>query len=74
MSVYPTIFIEELLMAKKTSANVVLRERERKEIEAQVKAFLDRGGHIEQIPLHGKNAKPVGPVWRASYSGSYDSF
>lgn len=59
-------------MAKQPSANVVLRERERKEIESQVKAFLDKGGRIEQIPLHGKNARPVGPVWRASYSGSYD--
>lgn len=59
-------------MAERVPAAVALREAERKEIENQIKDFLDRGGRIEQVPLHAASAKPVGPVWRANVSGGLE--
>ncbi len=59
-------------MAERVPAAVALREAERREIEAQIREFLDRGGKIEEVPTHANAAKPVGRVWSASYSGSFD--
>ena len=73
MSVLRLMFIEELIMAERVPAAVALREAERKAIEDQVKAFLEKGGKIEQVPIHINRAKPIGPVWQANYSGSLDS-
>lgn len=59
-------------MAERVPAAVSLREAERKEIEDQIRAFLDSGGKIEQVPIHVNNAKPVGPVWRANFNGGLE--
>ena len=59
-------------MAERVTAAVALRETERREIEQQIRKFLEGGGKIEQIPLHPNTAKPVGRIWHASYSGSLD--
>lgn len=59
-------------MAERAPTSVALRESERKAIEEQVKAYLESGGKIEQIPLPGTDSKPVGCVWRANYNGGFD--
>ena len=59
-------------MAERVPAAVALRDAARKEIENQVKAFLERGGKIERVPLTGNSAKPVGAVWQANYQGSLE--
>lgn len=60
-------------MTEKTPATVALRDAERKEIEAQIKAFLQKGGKIEQIPLAASAYKHVGKAGHAGF-GALDGF
>lgn len=61
-------------MIERNSASVTLREVERREIEAQIKAFLDKGGRIEQVPLTASSHKPVGKAGVTGFSAAVDGF
>lgn len=61
-------------MTERNVASVALRDAERREIEEQVKAFLDKGGRIEQLPLTASSYKPVGKAGVSGFSGAVDSF
>ena len=59
-------------MAERVPAAIALREEDRKEIEAQIQAFLEKGGKIQQLPLNCYEAKPLGKIWRPSNVASLD--
>lgn len=56
-------------MTDKKPISVELREAERKQIQEQVQAFLNKGGKIEQIPLAASAFKHVGKAGHASIGG-----
>lgn len=63
------MFIEESSMTDKKPISVDMREAERREIEEQIQAFLNKGGKIEQIPLPAGAYRHVGKAGQSGYSG-----